>query len=143
MADSLKLSQNIAISFLKTIKSSYFFNSHFLTFLNSIFCCCIYGVTFLAFGNGASDVFSAIAAVGNAKDGDAGLAFGALFGAGVFISTVIVGCICLIAPFQSVQRPFLRDLIFFMIAGFWAFFVVWDGKIELWETLSNELEILL
>ena len=23
-----------------------------------------------------------------------------------------------------------------MIAGFWAFYVVWDGKIELWETLT-------
>jgi Ca2+/Na+ antiporter len=38
------------------------------------------GVTFLAFGNGAPDIFSAIAAIGNAKNGDAGLAFGALFG---------------------------------------------------------------
>lgn len=38
------------------------------------------GVTFLAFGNGAPDIFSAIAAIGNAKDGDAGLAIGALFG---------------------------------------------------------------
>jgi Ca2+/Na+ antiporter len=106
IADSLRLSQNIA------------------------------GVTFLAFGNGAPDVFSAIAAVGNAKDGDAGLAFGALFGAGVFVSTVIVGIICFISPFYSVQRPLLRDIIFFMIAGFWAFVVVWDGKIALWETLG-------
>jgi Ca2+/Na+ antiporter len=39
-----------------------------------------YGVTFLAFGNGAPDIFSAIAAIGNAKDGDAGLALGALLG---------------------------------------------------------------
>lgn len=39
-----------------------------------------HGVTFLAFGNGAPDIFSAIAAIGNAKDGDAGLAIGALFG---------------------------------------------------------------
>lgn len=38
------------------------------------------GVTFLAFGNGAPDIFSAIAAIGNAKNGDAGLAIGALFG---------------------------------------------------------------
>ena len=45
------------------------------TFLNPI-----EGVTFLAFGNGAPDIFSAIAAIGNAKNGDAGLAFGALFG---------------------------------------------------------------
>jgi len=40
----------------------------------------IHGVTFLAFGNGAPDIFSAIAAIGNAKNGDAGLAIGALFG---------------------------------------------------------------
>ena len=39
-----------------------------------------YGVTFLAFGNGAPDIFSAVAAITNAKDGDAGLAIGALFG---------------------------------------------------------------
>ena len=38
------------------------------------------GVTFLAFGNGAPDIFSAIAAISNAKDGNAGLAIGALFG---------------------------------------------------------------
>lgn len=93
-------------------------------------------MTFLAFGNGAPDVFSAIAAIGNAKGGDAGLAFGALFGAGVFVSTVIVGIICFISPFNSVQRPLLRDLIFFLVAGFWAFVVVWDGKIVLWETLG-------
>ena len=43
-----------------------------------------YGVTFLAFGNGAPDIFSAIAAVGNAKNGDAGLAIGALFGKYLF-----------------------------------------------------------
>jgi sodium/potassium/calcium exchanger 6 len=94
-------------------------------------------VTFLAFGNGAPDVFSAIAAVGSSKGGDAGLAFGALFGAGVFVSTVIVGIICLISPFHSVQRPLLRDLIFFLLSGFWAFVVVWDGEIHLWETLGT------
>jgi len=36
-----------------------------------------------------------------------------------------------------VQRPLLRDIIFLMIAGFWAFYVVWDGKIVLLETLGN------
>ncbi|CAF4335344.1 unnamed protein product, partial [Adineta steineri] len=49
----------------------------------------IAGVTFLAFGNGAPDIFSAIAAVSSAKGGDVGLAFGALFGAGVFVTTVV------------------------------------------------------
>ena len=97
-----------------------------------------YGVTFLAFGNGAPDVFSAIAAITNAKDGDAGLAFGALFGAGIFVSTVIVGTICFIKPFTSMQRPLLRDIIFFMIAGFWTFVIVWDGYINLGETLGKK-----
>ena len=41
---------------------------------------CFKGVTLLAFGNGAPDVFSAIAAVENAKMGDIGLALGALLG---------------------------------------------------------------
>ena len=45
-----------------------------------IFVVFVQGVTFLAFGNGAPDIFSAIAAVGSSKGGDVGLAFGALFG---------------------------------------------------------------
>ena len=40
----------------------------------------IQGVTLLAFGNGAPDVFSSLAAITNAKHGDVGLAFGALLG---------------------------------------------------------------
>jgi len=97
---------------------------------------------FIKKGNGAPDVFSAIAAIGNSKNGDSGLAFGALFGAGVFVSTVIVGLICFIKPFYSVQRPLLRDIIFFMIAGFWAFYVVWDGKIVLLETLGIKILVI-
>jgi Ca2+/Na+ antiporter len=53
------------------------------------------------------------------------------------VSTVIVGLICFVKPFYSVQRPLMRDIIFFVIAGFWAFYVVWDGRIALWETLGT------
>ncbi|CAG2251403.1 NCKX6 [Mytilus edulis] len=93
----------------------------------------IAGVTFLAFGNGAPDIFSAIAAVGNAKNGDAGLAFGALLGAGVFVTTVVAGTIAIICPFDAMQRPFLRDVIFYLLATFLTFTVLWQkeiGKIE-------------
>ena len=96
----------------------------------------MHGVTFLAFGNGANDLFSAIAGVANAKIGDVGLVFGALFGAGVFVTTVVVGSICLVKPFTSVKRPLLRDIVFFMLAGFWAFVIMWDGEIALWELLA-------
>ncbi|CAF3894724.1 unnamed protein product [Rotaria sp. Silwood1] len=96
----------------------------------------IAGVTFLAFGNGAPDIFSAVAAVGSAKSGDLGLAFGALFGAGVFVTTVIVGSISLLKPFHSIQRPLLRDIVFFIIATFAAYIIMYDGKIHLMESLG-------
>ncbi|XP_060593798.1 mitochondrial sodium/calcium exchanger protein-like isoform X2 [Ruditapes philippinarum] len=94
------------------------------------------GVTFLAFGNGAPDIFSAIAAIGNAKDGDAGLALGALLGAGVFVTTVVAGFIAIICPFDSMQRPFLRDMIFYIAAVFWTFCVLWDKKITKIEAIG-------
>ncbi|CAF2033558.1 unnamed protein product [Rotaria magnacalcarata] len=96
----------------------------------------IAGVTFLAFGNGAPDIFSAIAAVGSAKGGDVGLAFGALFGAGVFVTTVVAGTIGLVTPFTSIQRPLLRDIIFFIVAAFGAYVAMYDGKIYLVESLG-------
>lgn len=96
----------------------------------------IAGVTFLAFGNGAPDIFSAIAAVGSAKGGDVGLAFGALFGAGVFVTTVVAGTICLVTPFRSIQRPLLRDIIFFIVAAYGAYVAMYDGKIELVESFG-------
>jgi len=96
----------------------------------------IAGVTFLAFGNGAPDIFSAIAAVNSATGGDVGLAFGALFGAGVFVTTVVAGTICLIKPFRSIQRPLLRDIIFFVVAAFFAYFAMYDGVIHFYESIS-------
>ncbi|CAF3623708.1 unnamed protein product, partial [Rotaria sordida] len=96
----------------------------------------IAGVTFLAFGNGAPDIFSAIAAVGSSKGGDVGLAFGALFGAGVFVTTVVAGTIGIATPFRSIQRPLLRDIIFFIIASFAAYVAMYDGKIYLAESLG-------
>lgn len=96
----------------------------------------IAGVTFLAFGNGAPDIFSAIAAVGSATGGDVGLAFGALFGAGVFVTTVVAGTICLTKPFRSIQRPLLRDIIFFIVASFGAYFAMYDGVINFAESIG-------
>ncbi|XP_021341574.1 sodium/potassium/calcium exchanger 6, mitochondrial-like isoform X2 [Mizuhopecten yessoensis] len=94
------------------------------------------GVTFLAFGNGAPDIFSAIAAIGNAKNGDAGLAIGALFGAGVFVTTVVAGSIAVICPFQAMQRPFLRDVIFYLAAAFWSFSILWKKEITKIESIG-------
>ncbi|XP_066187446.1 mitochondrial sodium/calcium exchanger protein isoform X2 [Sylvia atricapilla] len=92
------------------------------------------GVTFLAFGNGAPDVFSAVVAFSDPRT--AGLAIGAIFGAGVFVTTVVAGGIALVKPFTAASRPFLRDVIFYMVAVFVTFVVLYVGRIRLGEALG-------
>ncbi|XP_029427707.1 mitochondrial sodium/calcium exchanger protein [Rhinatrema bivittatum] len=92
------------------------------------------GVTFLAFGNGAPDVFSAMAAFSDPRT--AGLAIGALFGAGVFVTTVVAGGVCLVKPFTIASRPFLRDIIFYMVSIFLTFYFLYIGRIRLGEALG-------
>ncbi|XP_041084810.1 mitochondrial sodium/calcium exchanger protein-like isoform X3 [Polyodon spathula] len=92
------------------------------------------GVTFLAFGNGAPDVFSAVAAFADPRT--AGLAIGALFGAGVFVTTVVAGSVALVKPFTVASRPFLRDVIFYMVAVFCTFLILYLREIKLGEALG-------
>ncbi|XP_067406270.1 mitochondrial sodium/calcium exchanger protein [Emydura macquarii macquarii] len=92
------------------------------------------GVTFLAFGNGAPDVFSAVVAFSDPRT--AGLAIGALFGAGVFVTTVVAGGIALLKPFTVASRPFLRDSVFYMAAVFLTFTMLYFRQITLAGALS-------
>ncbi|XP_023589547.1 mitochondrial sodium/calcium exchanger protein [Trichechus manatus latirostris] len=87
------------------------------------------GVTFLAFGNGAPDIFSALVAFSDPRT--AGLAFGALFGAGVLVTTVVAGGIAILRPFTAASRPFLRDIIFYMVAVFLTFTALYFGRVTL------------
>ncbi|XP_058014680.1 mitochondrial sodium/calcium exchanger protein [Ahaetulla prasina] len=92
------------------------------------------GVTFLAFGNGAPDIFSAVVAFSDPRT--AGLAIGALFGAGIFVTTIVAGGIALVRPFTAASRPFLRDAIFYMIAVFLTFVALYFEQVTLPEALS-------
>ncbi|KAM6155069.1 mitochondrial sodium/calcium exchanger protein [Rhynchocyon petersi] len=87
------------------------------------------GVTFLAFGNGAPDIFSALVAFSDPRT--AGLALGALFGAGVLVTTVVAGGIAILRPFTAASRPFLRDIIFYMVAVFLTFITLYSGRVTL------------
>ncbi|KAJ1092401.1 hypothetical protein NDU88_005511 [Pleurodeles waltl] len=66
----------------------------------------------------------------------AGLAIGALFGAGVFVTTVVAGGIAIVKPFTAASRPFLRDIIFYILAIFLTFFLLYLGRIKLSESLG-------
>ncbi|KCV68732.1 hypothetical protein H696_05018 [Fonticula alba] len=90
------------------------------------------GVTLLAFGNGAPDIFSTLVA---ALRGSFELAFGEVLGAGVFITTVVVGGITLVSEFRVTRRPFLRDVGMYFIALIIVMVVLYDGQLELWESL--------
>jgi sodium/potassium/calcium exchanger 6 len=49
------------------------------------------------------------------------------------VTTVVAGTIAIICPFNAMERPFLRDVIFYIAATFMTFTVLWSkeiGKVE-------------
>eukprot|EP00041_Stephanoeca_diplocostata_P030894 m.945765 g.945765 ORF g.945765 m.945765 type:complete len:784 (+) comp23845_c0_seq34:233-2584(+) len=93
------------------------------------------GVTFLALGNGAPDIFSVYAGIVNTKGTKGGsLAIGELFGAGVFVTTVVFGAVSFVAPFTVTRRPFLRDCVCYMTATIFLFYVMLKGEITIEES---------
>ncbi|KAI1732369.1 sodium/calcium exchanger protein [Ditylenchus destructor] len=75
----------------------------------------IAGVTLVAFGNGAPDVFSAIASVMNVKHPEAGMALSVLMGGDFFVLSVVLGSVILISPCQVMRRPVIRDIFFYLL----------------------------
>lgn len=53
------------------------------------------------------------------------------------MTTVIVGTISTVCPFDAMQRPFLRDVIFYLGAVFWAFYIMWKKEIHTLEAVGN------
>lgn len=91
------------------------------------------GVTFLAFGNGSPDVFATFAAM---RTHSGGLAIGELLGAAAFVTSCVVGSMCIIKPFKVDRVPFLRDVGFFTVAVTLVLIVLWDSKLEAWESVG-------
>lgn len=91
------------------------------------------GVTFLAFGNGSPDMFATFSAM---RSNSGGLAIGELLGAAAFITSCVVGSMCIIKPFKVIRGPFLRDVGFFTVAVSILLIVLWDNKLEAWEAAA-------
>ncbi|TKR68523.1 hypothetical protein L596_024493 [Steinernema carpocapsae] len=99
----------------------------------------IAGVTFMAFGNGAPDIFSSLASVISVKQPKAGLAVGELLGGGIFVTTIVVASIVLAKPFHVMRRPIMRDIIFYLAAVAWTIlvFLYGEGKqMLIWEPIG-------
>lgn len=73
------------------------------------------GVTLLAFGNGAPDLFTAFAH----HDGDTELMYAELLGAAAFIIGCVSAVIVMLRPFDVCAANLVRDTVFFMAACVW------------------------
>lgn len=65
------------------------------------------------------------------------LVLGELFGAGIFVSTAVAGAVCLTTPFKIMERPFLRDVTFNIIAGYWAFCIFYRYNVTSIQYLAD------
>eukprot|EP01095_Lingulamoeba_sp_RSL-Kostka_P000724 TRINITY_DN11007_c0_g1_i1.p1 TRINITY_DN11007_c0_g1~~TRINITY_DN11007_c0_g1_i1.p1 ORF type:complete len:649 (-),score=147.37 TRINITY_DN11007_c0_g1_i1:64-2010(-) len=90
------------------------------------------GITILALGNGAPDVFSTFVGVTTLKFD---IAIGALTGAGVFVTTVVVGAVTLSAQCNLERVPFIRDVVFYVCTVTVVFIICLTKEIYLWESL--------
>ena len=100
----------------------------------------IAGVTFLAFGNGSPDVFSLIIAV---FSGNTEIGVGANVGAGMFVTSIVAGCVAVFSDCVVNRRAFLRDSLFYLGCIIYLIFVFFDSKIKLWEALGFILLYIL
>ena len=69
------------------------------------------GVTLVAFGNGAPDIFAAIASYTATDPAVAKMAVGSLLGAGLFVVCVVGGACMLMTPFRPASWPLVRDIV--------------------------------
>eukprot|EP01084_Bolivina_argentea_P277834 474480_1 len=97
------------------------------------------GVTFVAFGNGAPDISSSVAAITQGGD-TTKLGLGALLGAAVFDPIAVSGAIAIIVNNPKVaRRPFLRDCFFLFIAAACVLYITSDQKVHISEALGMVL----
>lgn len=105
------------------------------------------GVTLLALGNGAPDVFASLAAFSDAANDHPGDILGvgemgtgvivAVVSAGLFVSGLVVGVVAVVAgPFRVQPAPFLFDAAAYLVGLIALFAVVRDGRVVRWEAAT-------
>eukprot|EP01028_Stygiella_incarcerata_P003250 TRINITY_DN1631_c0_g1_i1.p1 TRINITY_DN1631_c0_g1~~TRINITY_DN1631_c0_g1_i1.p1 ORF type:complete len:541 (+),score=113.06 TRINITY_DN1631_c0_g1_i1:139-1761(+) len=90
------------------------------------------GVTFLALGNGAPDIFSIVAGV---SSGSSGIGLGIPIGAGVFVTTVVMGTVTIFTNVVVTRRPFIRDILFYIFSILYVVYTTLDNVITIGEAI--------
>ena len=54
-----------------------------------------------------------------------------------FVTTIVTGAVSIYKPFTLTQRPFMRDVIFYIFAVYLTFFVLWTNTVELYQAISK------
>ncbi len=54
----------------------------------------------------------------------------------MFVSCIVVGAVIISKPFTLTRRPFMRDLIFYLAACYWTFFLLWNNSINIWMSVG-------
>lgn len=92
------------------------------------------GLTLLALGNGAPDVSSVIAGVVGSNSFS--IAIGELFGAGLFVTSIVVAMIVLVSGKVKLSAyDFLRDNLSYIISVIAVFFITWSCRVGLVESI--------
>ena len=55
----------------------------------------------------------------------------------MFVTTIVVGAVTVTQPFMLTRRPFIRDIIFYIAAVYWTFFMLWNNWISLWVAIGE------
>ena len=63
-------------------------------------------------------------------------------GAGMFVTTVVVGGVAFITPFQLTKRPFLRDIVFYTLSVYWTFYLLWSNTVTIYMAAGMYMYVL-
>ena len=63
-------------------------------------------------------------------------------GAAMLLTTLIAGTISVISPFDAMRRPLLRDILFLMGGASYVFYILYDGKITMAESIGGYSQLL-
>lgn len=94
------------------------------------------GVTVVALANGAPDIISAYVATNSQQQGGVDLAFGSLFGASVFTTTIILAKVIYNAKELKLSATTLiRDCGFYILADLYFFYLGTLPRVDLYHTM--------